>query len=285
MAKWDFKIVGASFVKELVPVADDVQPRSQSFMQPSFHLEGGKIVMKESGQYVTAIYFPQIGEIDGVAPTDIEDANAKLLTLVENFNGGGGTPQNLNQVLTEGNTSDQSIVLNNGTSETIIEPGATSIQNISTTAGVSLGETGVGIYTQEEGLGVEIHTDNVSETYIAQLPDKTGGTDETFAMLTDLISLQPLSGVTFTGVFSLARVGGTYYSAYTQTGNLTLSIAASPIAGGSAVVKLTANGNTITPDASWKNIGNDSISTVNGNVNRIIIFKEDSEIWYTVKVN
>jgi len=115
MAKWDFKIVGASFVKELVPIADDVQPRSQSFMQPSFHLEGGKIVMKESGQYVTAIYFPQIGEIGGVAPTDIDDAYAKLLTLVENFNGGEGTPQNLAQTLAIDNkTNDIPIVSNNG---------------------------------------------------------------------------------------------------------------------------------------------------------------------------
>lgn len=91
MAKWDFKIVGASFVKETV--GSDVKFRSESFMQPSFDLEGGKIVMKESGQYKTAIYFSQIGEIAGVAPTDIDDAYAKLLTLVENFNGGGVTPQ------------------------------------------------------------------------------------------------------------------------------------------------------------------------------------------------
>lgn len=105
MAKWDFKIVGASFVKELAPVGDDVNPRSQSFMQPSFDLEGDKIVMKESGQYKTAILFTQIGEIDGVAPTDLEDAYAKLLVLVENFNGGGGAPgttPNLTQVLTQG---------------------------------------------------------------------------------------------------------------------------------------------------------------------------------------
>lgn len=112
MAKWDFKIVGASFVKELVPIADDVQPRSQSFMQPSFHLEGGKIVIKESGQYVTAIYFSQIGEIDGVAPTDIDDAYAKLLTLVENFNGGGGTPPNLGEVLTQGNRAPLAVNAN-----------------------------------------------------------------------------------------------------------------------------------------------------------------------------
>lgn len=108
MAKWDFKIVGASFVKELTPVSGDVQPRSQSFMQPSFDLEGDKIVMKESGQYKTSIGFTQIGEIDGVVPTDIEDAYAKLLVLVENFNGGGGTPgttPNLTQVITEDDIS------------------------------------------------------------------------------------------------------------------------------------------------------------------------------------
>jgi hypothetical protein len=112
MAKWDFKIVGASFVKELVPVDGDVNPRSQSFMQPSFDWEGDKIVMKESGQYKTAITFSQIGEIDGVAPTDLEDAYEKLLTLVENFNGGGGTPQTLQQVLDQGSTAiDNSIAL------------------------------------------------------------------------------------------------------------------------------------------------------------------------------
>jgi len=141
MAKWDFKIVGASFVKELVPIADDVQPRSQSFMQPSFHLEGGKIVMKESGQYVTAIYFPQIGEIDGVAPTDIEDANAKLLTLVENFNGGGGAPgttPNLTQVLTQGDISTYTVPIPNNTFVTF-DLGRELTENYFTTDDVGTG--------------------------------------------------------------------------------------------------------------------------------------------------
>jgi len=106
--------------------------------------------------------------------------------VISNKSTGGASSQNLNQVLTEGNTSDKTIVLNNGTNETIIEPGATSIQNISTTAGVSLTETGVGIYTQDETLGVEIHTDNITETYIAQFPDKIGGSDEIIAMQSDL---------------------------------------------------------------------------------------------------
>ena len=113
MAKWDFKIVGASFVKELVPVDGDVQFRSQSFMQPSFDLEGDKIVIKESGAYKSAVLFSQIGEIDGVAPTDIEDAYEKLLTLVENFNEGGGTPvttPTLQDVVNEdGNLTDSAI--------------------------------------------------------------------------------------------------------------------------------------------------------------------------------
>jgi hypothetical protein len=100
MAKWDFKIVGASFVKELIPIDGDVEFRSQSFMQPSFDLEGDKIVMKESGNYKSAILFPQIGEIDGVVPTDLEDAYAKLLILVENFNQGGGSPGTTPKIFT-----------------------------------------------------------------------------------------------------------------------------------------------------------------------------------------
>lgn len=93
MAKWNFRIVGNSLVKELVPVDGDVEYRSQSFMEPSFDLEGDKIVIKESGAYKSAVSFSQIGEIDGVEPTDIQDAYDKLLTLVQNFNGGGATPQ------------------------------------------------------------------------------------------------------------------------------------------------------------------------------------------------
>jgi len=115
--------------------------------------------------------------------------------IISNKSTGGASSQNLNQVLTEGNTSDKTIVLNNGTNVTIIEPGATSIQNISTTAGVGLSETGVGIYTQDEMLGVEIHTDNITETYIAQFPDKIGGSDEIIAMQSDLTALSSTIGL------------------------------------------------------------------------------------------
>ena len=164
MAKWDFKIVGASFVKELVPIADDVQPRSQSFMQPSFHLEGGKIVIKESGQYVTAIYFSQIGEIDGVAPTDIDDAYAKLLTLVENFNGGEGTPQNLAQTLAIDNkTNDIPIVSNNGNGYAYVNDEQTVIGNdFGGTKKITMNEDSFAIETNVratiDGKGLNLNT-------------------------------------------------------------------------------------------------------------------------------
>ena len=73
MAKWNFFVTGGSLIKELDTSGNDVEPRSQSFMQPSLDLEGGKIVFKESGQYKTAIYFSQIGTIASATPTDIQD--------------------------------------------------------------------------------------------------------------------------------------------------------------------------------------------------------------------
>ena len=85
MAKWNFIVSGNQLIKELVVTDNDTDPRSESFMQPSFDLQGGKIVMKESGQYKTAIYFSQIGTIGGETPTDIEDAYDKLIALVSDL--------------------------------------------------------------------------------------------------------------------------------------------------------------------------------------------------------
>jgi hypothetical protein len=102
--------------------------------------------------------------------------------------GGGGT-QDLNSVLNEGNESDGSIILENTTHSHNIEPSAVSILNKSTTAGVSISEQGVDIYTINSSLVVGIKTDNITETYIAQLPNKTGGANETFVMQSDLIGI------------------------------------------------------------------------------------------------
>jgi hypothetical protein len=104
MGKYNFRIVGSSFIKEL-DVEVGQSPRLESFKQPSFELSVDKIIMNESGVYKTAMYFNQIGTIDSILPVDIEDAYEKLLLLVVNFNLGGATPQIESYSLTEVKTS------------------------------------------------------------------------------------------------------------------------------------------------------------------------------------
>lgn len=381
MAKWDFKIVGASFVKELVPVGDDVQPRSQSFMQPSFHLEGGKIVMKESGAYVTSIYFSLIGEIDGVAPTDIEDAYAKLLVLVENFNGGGGAPgttPTLQEVLDVNNTATQSILLNNNPSNDYCSLNPTQLavadadygsslgkqtlvfSSNATTNSASYGVGSIGFSTSGSTL-TSISFENPTNINSIVVPDKSGTlatlddvTGGAWGSITGTLSAQTdlqtaldakqddltaanmhtyVDGLTalttpvdadrmiivdnsaslakkitwanikstlktyfdgfysskqpgaFSGTFALDALGGNFYNDLTQVGALTFAAGGSAIVGGSDCVKITANGSAITIPGTFINVGGESISIVNGAINRITVMKTASEIWYTVKVN
>ena len=90
----------------------------------------------------------------------------------------------------------------------------------------------------------------------------------------------------FSGAFSLnnATRGGEYVP-LTQTGALTLSAGVNAVNGGIDTVKITANGSAITVPGGWINIGSDSISVVNGAVNRIMVRQYQSEIWYAIKVN
>lgn len=382
MAKWDFKIVGASFVKELVPVGDDVQPRSQSFMQPSFYLEGGKIVMKESGAYVTSIYFSLIGEIDGVVPTDIEDAYAKLLVLVENFNGGGGAPgttPTLQQVLNEGyigidksilldtstnigyaslnynqlavadadyasSLSKQTLVFNSNATTNLASYGVGLIvfsTSGSTVTSISFeNPTGINSIVVPDGSGTVALTSIVEDaiangvtnkapsqnavydaldlkqddltaanmhTYVDSLTSLTTPVDADRMIIVDnsaslakkitwanikstlktyfdgfYSSKQPGS---FSGTFALDSLGGNFYNDLTQVGALTFAAGGSAIVGGSDCVKITANGSAITIPGTFINVGGESISIVNGAINRITVMKTASEIWYTVKVN
>lgn len=309
MAKWDFKIVGASFVKELVPVGDDVQPRSQSFMQPSFHLEGGKIVMKESGAYVTSIYFSLIGEIDGVAPTDLEDAYAKLLALVENFNGGGASSQTLAQTLAIDNkTGETAIISDDGTSSIeIYDNGNIIIQsnfnglrqiilaedalNLNTDARIDIGGKGINLNTTSDGFGLS----RLTTTQMNAIAFPTEGmlvrntTESSIYQYNgsawEELARAPATGVTFNGsTVALGNRNGTAYNPYTQVGVLSITVSTS-ITLGFATLAITANGSAITVPVGWKNIGGDSISIVNGNVNRFIITQMNTEVWYTVKVN
>ena len=92
MAKYNFDVSGSQLIISLVPVLDDVQPTSMSYLAPSFKIGVGKINAYEYGQPKQSFLFTEIGEIDGVAPTDLQDAFDKLTTATANFNGGGAAP-------------------------------------------------------------------------------------------------------------------------------------------------------------------------------------------------
>lgn len=92
MAKYNFDVSGSQLIISLVPVLDDVQPTSMSYLAPSFKIGVGKINAYEYGQPKQSFLFTEIGEIDGEAPTDLQDAFDKLTTATANFNGGGAAP-------------------------------------------------------------------------------------------------------------------------------------------------------------------------------------------------
>lgn len=104
----------------------------------------------------------------------------------------------------------------------------------------------------------------------------------TSAVNTQVNAVQPGA---FDGTFALDKLGGNFYNDLAQSGALTLAVGGSAIVGGGDCVKITANGSAITVPGAWINVGGDSISIVNGAINRITVMKTVSEIWYTVKVN
>jgi hypothetical protein len=90
MAKWNFFVTNNSLIKELDTSGNDVNPQSQSFLSPTLDLQGAKIVFKEGGLYKTALLFTEIGTIDGVTPTDLQDAYDMIIALIPSSEGGGG---------------------------------------------------------------------------------------------------------------------------------------------------------------------------------------------------
>ncbi len=107
MAKWNFFVSNTSLIKELDTSGNDVNPQSQSFLAPTLDLQGSKIVFKDNGSYKTAIMFPEIGEIDGVNPSDLQDAYDRIIAIIPNSGGGGGGT--LQQVTDNGNTTTNDI--------------------------------------------------------------------------------------------------------------------------------------------------------------------------------
>jgi len=95
MAKWNFFVLNTSLIKELDTSGNDVNPQSQSFLAPTLDLQGDKIVFKESGAYKTTLLFTEIGEIDGVNPSDLQDAYDRIIAILPNNGVGGAEVPNI----------------------------------------------------------------------------------------------------------------------------------------------------------------------------------------------
>lgn len=94
MSQWNFTASGGSLVKTLVNPENYVGERIKSYTAPKFDLGTKKITIFEQGNYDSTIYFHEFNQIDGVEPTDLQDAYDKLLALVPTAGGGAETQYN-----------------------------------------------------------------------------------------------------------------------------------------------------------------------------------------------
>lgn len=118
MTTWNFTANGSSLIKTLDETDPVVSPRSQSFVSPSLRIVGTVIYIYESGNYANCIMFGQIGTIDGVAPTDLQDAYNKLIALIPTSSGGGGG-SNYNTATAYDTVADLPITFPTGTIHSI----------------------------------------------------------------------------------------------------------------------------------------------------------------------
>lgn len=145
-------------------------------------------------------------------------------------------------------------------------------------------DTDINIYTPTLNWNDDaIATQPYADAKVAN--DLTASTTVAPSKTAVLTEYDMITGLTFSGVFSLDKKGGRSYLPYTQTGPLTLSIGGSPIVGGLDVLKFTANGSTISGYSSWKLLSSDDITATNGVVHRVIVYQYEDEIWYSVKLN
>lgn len=118
-AKYDFTASNGSLIMKRTPVDGDVLPKTITFRSPSLVNALGKIRLYESGKFTTSLLFTGFGEIDGVNPTSLEDAETKLLALIPTASGGGGGGTNYNTPTIYDTIADLPITFTAGTIHSI----------------------------------------------------------------------------------------------------------------------------------------------------------------------
>jgi hypothetical protein len=213
---------------------------------------------------------------------DISGKGILMNTNSDGFGLPGLTTSQMNAIVlpTEGmivwNTTETATYQYNGATWNALGGGAVDSVN---------GQTGV-VVLDATDVGAE-PTKGSDDNYVtdAQLV-VIGNTSGTNSGNNATNSLYQPTEATFNGTnISLQKIAGTIYAAYTQTAIISFALDGVSVKGGFSSLKLTANGNAINMDASWKNVGSDVPIATNGLVHRFFFYREDSEVWYTVKVS
>lgn len=90
MGKWFFTASNGSVVAKMTPDTDEVREKTITFRNFSLTNAIDKLRFFESGEFKFSALFTRIGDIGGVTPTDINDAETLLLALIPTASGGGG---------------------------------------------------------------------------------------------------------------------------------------------------------------------------------------------------
>jgi hypothetical protein len=93
----------------------------------------------------------------------------------------------------------------------------------------------------------------------------------------------PKIGITFsptTGIL-LNNSNVTVYNTYTQTGELTLTVT-NEIIGGTAILSIVVDGNTITVTGATKDPKSDDASTTSGDTDRYVFWKDTLGVYYSI---
>lgn len=79
------------------------------------------------------------------------------------------------------------------------------------------------------------------------------------------------------------KLGGTvYYTKYTQSGTLGISINSDSIIGGCAILPILIDANTITITGATKDPKSDDASTASGDIDRYVFWKDSIGIYYSI---
>jgi len=81
MAKFNFTSLNGSIIMRRTPIDNDTSYKSITFRSLSLANALGRIKLYEAGKFKTSLQFIDFGLIDGVAPSDIHDAEILLLNL------------------------------------------------------------------------------------------------------------------------------------------------------------------------------------------------------------